>query len=82
MTTLKKTVIGAALTVALGAGIYHTRVIFKLNEQNRTLQQQAASAGQIQELQNELDNATNRLRHRFRDGQRRCTRRLLRTPAQ
>jgi hypothetical protein len=62
MTTLQKTVITTALAVIAGAGIYEARQASQLREQNQTLQQQQAPlAEQIQQLQRERDDATNRL---------------------
>jgi RNA polymerase sigma factor (sigma-70 family) len=62
MTTLQKTLVTAALAVVAGAGIYEARQAAQLHEQNQTLQQQQAPlAEQIQQLQRERDDATNRL---------------------
>jgi hypothetical protein len=62
MTTLQKTIIGATLAVAVGAGVYEARQASTLREQNQTLkEQQAPLAEQIQQLQRERDEATNRL---------------------
>ncbi len=62
MTTLQKTVITAALAAAVGTGIFEARQAAQLRNQVQTLQQhQATLAGQIRELQQERDDATNRL---------------------
>jgi RNA polymerase sigma factor (sigma-70 family) len=62
MTALQKTVITATVAVLAGAGIYETRQASQLREQNQTLQQQQAPlAEQIQHLQRERHDATNRL---------------------
>jgi len=62
MTILQKTLITATVAVLAGAGIYEARQTAQLHEQNQTLkQQQAPLAEQIQQLQREHDDATNRL---------------------
>ena len=62
MTTLQKTLITATIAVLAGAGIYEARQITQLREQNQTLQQQQAPlADQIEQLQHERDEATNRM---------------------
>ncbi len=62
MTALQKTLVAATVTVLAGAGIYEARQTAKLREQVQTLQQQQAPlAAQIQQLQRERDDATNRL---------------------
>jgi RNA polymerase sigma factor (sigma-70 family) len=62
MTTLQKTLVTATVAVMAGAGIYQARQAAQLREQNQTLQQQQAPlAEQIQQLQTERDDATNRL---------------------
>jgi RNA polymerase sigma factor (sigma-70 family) len=62
MTTLQKTLITAALAVVAGAGIYEAHQAAQLREQNQTLQhQQAPLAKQIQQLQRDRDEATNRM---------------------
>jgi RNA polymerase sigma factor (sigma-70 family) len=62
MTTLQKTLITATLTAAIGTGIYEAHQAAQLREQNQTLQQQQAPfVEQIQQLQRERDDATNRL---------------------
>jgi RNA polymerase sigma factor (sigma-70 family) len=62
MTTLQKTLIIAALTAAVGTGIFEAHQASQLREQNQTLQQaQAPLAEQIQELQREHDAVTNQL---------------------
>lgn len=59
MTTLQKTIIGAALAAVVGTGIIAAHQNSKLQNQIQTLQQQQAE--QIQELQRERDEATNQL---------------------
>jgi hypothetical protein len=62
MTTLQKTIVAAALVVAVGAGIYEAKQSADARAQVRTLQQQQAPlAEQVQQLQKERDAATNRL---------------------
>src|SRR5881396_173297 len=62
MTTLQKTIVGATLVAAVGAGIYEARQASILRNQALTLQQQQGSlAEQIQQLQQKHDDATNRL---------------------
>ena len=62
MTTLQKTIITAALVAAAGAGIFETRQVAQLREQNQTLQQsQAPVAEQIQQLQRERDKQASQL---------------------
>jgi RNA polymerase sigma factor (sigma-70 family) len=62
MTTLQKTLVTATVAILAAAGIYEARQAAQLREQNQTLQQQqAASAEQIEQLQNNLADATNRL---------------------
>ncbi len=62
MTELQKIAITAALTAAVGAGIFEARQASQVREQNQLLQQQQAPlAEQIQQLQREHDDATNRL---------------------
>ena len=62
MTTLQKTLIAVTLAVLAGAGVYEGRQAAQLREQNQSLQQQQAPSGeQVQQLQHELDAATNRL---------------------
>ena len=62
MPTLQKTVITATIAVLAGTGIYEVRQAAQLREQNQTLQQQQVPlAEQIQQLQRERDDATNRL---------------------
>lgn len=62
MTTLQKTVITAALTAAIGTGIFEAHQAAQLQNQIQTLQQQQAPlAGQLRQLQRERDDATNRL---------------------
>ncbi|MGD0745658.1 MAG: hypothetical protein ABSA45_10935 [Verrucomicrobiota bacterium] len=62
MTTLQKTLVTATLAAAIGTGIYEAHQASHLREQNQTLQQQQAPlADQLQQLQRERDDATNRL---------------------
>src|SRR5580765_6373906 len=62
MTAIQKTTITAALAVAVGAGVYEANQAAGARAQARTLQQQQAPlADQIQQLQRERDDATNRL---------------------
>jgi RNA polymerase sigma factor (sigma-70 family) len=62
MTALQKTIIGTALAAAIGTGVFEAHQVSKLREQNQTLQQQQAPlAGQIRQLRQERDDATNRL---------------------
>ncbi len=62
MTTLQKTLVGTALLAAVGTGIYEARQASTLRQQVRTLQQQQAPlVVQIEQLQCERDEATNRL---------------------
>ncbi len=62
MTTLQKTLITTTLAVVAGAGIYEAHQAAQLREQNQTLQQQQAPlAKQIQQLQRDRDEATNRM---------------------
>jgi RNA polymerase sigma factor (sigma-70 family) len=62
MTTLQKIAVTAALTVSVGVGIYQAKEAAKARADVQTLQQQQAPlAEQIQQLQKELDDATNRL---------------------
>jgi hypothetical protein len=62
MTTLQKTIIGATLAAAVGAGIYEARQAATFRTQVQLLQQQQALlAEQIQQLQQERDNAVKRL---------------------
>ena len=61
MTTLQKAIITAALVAAVGTGVYEARQVSQLREQVQALQQQQAPlTGQIQQLQRERDDATNR----------------------
>jgi len=59
MTTLQKTLIAITVAALAGAGLYQARQAAQLRAQNQVLQQQLA--GQIQALQSERDEATNRL---------------------
>ncbi len=62
MTTLQKIAVAATVGILAGGGIYEARQAAQLRDQVQTLQQQQAPlAGQIQELQRERDDATNRL---------------------
>ena len=62
MTTLQKITIAAAFVALAGTGIYEARQASQMREQNQVLQQQQAPlAAQIQKLQRERDDATNRL---------------------
>ncbi|HEX4645654.1 MAG TPA: sigma-70 family RNA polymerase sigma factor [Verrucomicrobiae bacterium] len=62
MTTLQKAIVAATVAALTGAGIYEAREASQLREQNQTLQkQQAPLAEQIQQLQRERDEITNRL---------------------
>ena len=61
MTTLQKTAITAVLAAAVGTGIFEARQVAQLREQNQTLQQnQTSLTDQLQQLQRERDDATNR----------------------
>ena len=61
MTTLQKTIIAAAFVAAVGAGIFEACQIAQLRDQNQMFQQQQAHlAEQIQQLQQEGYDATNR----------------------
>jgi len=62
MTTLQKTLIGTTLVAAIGTGIFEANQASQLREQNQTLlQQQTPLIAQLQQLQRERDEATNRL---------------------
>ena len=62
MTTMQKTLIAAALTVAVGAGIFETHRASVLREEAKTLrQQQTLAAQQIQRLESERDDALRQL---------------------
>jgi len=61
-TTLQKTVIGATLALAVGAGVYETRHASTLRGQLQDLhQRQAQLAGQIENLTRERDDAARQL---------------------
>jgi len=61
LTALHKTMIAAGVLAVTGAGIFAVHQAVQLREQNRILlAQQAPFAAQIQELQAERDDATNR----------------------
>ena len=59
MTALQKTIVTATIAVLAGAGIYEARQASKLSDQVQTLREQQAQ--QIQQLQSERDDATNKL---------------------
>ena len=59
MTTLQKTLVTVTVAALTGAGIYEARQAAQLRAENLTLQQ--AQAKQIQRLQSERDETTNRL---------------------
>jgi RNA polymerase sigma factor (sigma-70 family) len=62
MTTMQKLLVVTTLTVVAGAGIYQARQASLLNDRVQLLQhEQAPLADQIQQLQRERDDATNRL---------------------
>ena len=62
MTTLQKTIIGAAFVATVGTGVYEARQASALRVQNQMLtRQQAPLVEQIQDLQQERDDASNRL---------------------
>ena len=62
MTTLQKTIVATTIALLAGVGVYEARQTAQLREQNQTLQQgQEPMVEQIQQLQSELDVATNRL---------------------
>ncbi len=62
MTTLQKTIIGAALTATVGTGIFEAHQASQLRDRELTLQQQQAPlADQMRQLQRERDYATNQL---------------------
>lgn len=62
MTALQKPLVTATLAALAGAGIYEARQASQLRDRVQTLQQQQAPlAEQIQQVQQERDDATNRL---------------------
>jgi RNA polymerase sigma factor (sigma-70 family) len=62
MTTLQKTLIAAALTAAIGTGIYEAHQVARLQNQIQTFQQQQAPLGELlQQVRRERDDATNRM---------------------
>jgi len=62
MTTLQKIVITTTIAALAGVGFYENRQAARLREQNQMLQQQqSATASQLQRLQREHDDATNRI---------------------
>jgi len=74
MTTLQKTLVTATIAVLAGAGIYEARQATQLRNQVQTLQQkQAPLAEQIQKLQSNFADATNRLADLLAENARRKT---------
>ena len=64
MTVLQKSIITAALALAVSTGIYEAHQASVWREQVQTLQQQqTVLTGQIQQLQGERDDASNHLAH-------------------
>jgi RNA polymerase sigma factor (sigma-70 family) len=62
MTTLQKALVTATIVATAGAGIYEAREASSLRDRVRSLQQQQTLlAGQIQQLQRERNDASNRL---------------------
>ncbi len=62
MTTLQKALVATTVAILAGAGIYEARQASKAGAEIQALQQQQAPlADQIKQLQNERDEATNRL---------------------
>jgi RNA polymerase sigma factor (sigma-70 family) len=62
MTLLQKTLVAAAIAAGVGTGIYEAHQSSTLRDQVETLQQQQALlTGQIQQLQGERDDASNRV---------------------
>lgn len=62
MTTLQKTIVTVATVVLVGAGIYEAKQAHDARAEMQTLrEQQLPLAGQIQQLQNNYADATNRL---------------------
>src|SRR4029077_11104808 len=62
MTTLQKSIIGAALAAAVGTGVYQAHQASSYRTQVETLvQQQAPLAEQVRQLQEERDQATNKV---------------------
>jgi RNA polymerase sigma factor (sigma-70 family) len=62
MTTLQKTFVAAALTAAIGTGIFEAQQNSKLREQNQNFQQQQnLLSDQLAQLQREHDAATNQI---------------------
>ncbi|HEX5398491.1 MAG TPA: sigma-70 family RNA polymerase sigma factor [Verrucomicrobiae bacterium] len=62
MTTLQKTIIGAALATAVGTGVFEAHQASQFRDQVQTFQQQQAPLDeQIRQLQRERDDATNRV---------------------
>lgn len=62
MTTLQKTIVGAAVAAAVGTGVYETRQASTYRAQAETLQQQQAPlVEQVQQLQQERAEASNQI---------------------
>jgi RNA polymerase sigma factor (sigma-70 family) len=62
MTTLQKSLIATAIVIAAGAGIYQARQATQARKENEALQeQQAVLTKQVEALQQERDDASNRL---------------------
>jgi RNA polymerase sigma factor (sigma-70 family) len=62
MTTLQKVIVATTIAIVTGAGIYEAHQASQLRDEMQELrQQQAPLAAQIQQLQQERDDATNRL---------------------
>ncbi|HEV2694931.1 MAG TPA: sigma-70 family RNA polymerase sigma factor [Verrucomicrobiae bacterium] len=62
MTTLQKILVAATVTILAGAGIYEARQAAELRDENQKLrQQQTPLADQLQQVQKERDDATNRV---------------------
>jgi hypothetical protein len=71
MTALQKTIVTATIAVLAGVGIYEARQASQLREEVRILQQQQAPLDeQIQKLQRERDDYTNRLAAMQEDNER------------
>jgi RNA polymerase sigma factor (sigma-70 family) len=62
MTTIQKSIVAAALAAAVGTGIYEARQVSHFRQQNQTLQQgQIPLTEQVQQLEREREDMTNRL---------------------
>jgi hypothetical protein len=62
MTTLQKTIIGTALAIAVGTGVFEAHQASKLHQQNEFFHhQQTALSAQILQLQHERDDAASQL---------------------